>query len=285
MILSKKTLTLSFSPHHQATGIHVSPNTPISEIVKQLFREPQTKAINNNPWSHFIQYFFHQTSPLVPEPTAQSLSPPAVIVLNGGTAQLESELQQQLALVLQEGLAQFAAQEQITLITGGTEAGIFSLLGQGLEKWEHKAPCIGVCVDNLVAWQPPLRNLTDNDKRVPLEPHHSHFILVTGNHWGDELKMMSDLSEYLSQQCPLITIFAGGGEMTLHEMQNAVANNRQMILLKGSGRITDNVLAAQRGEQIEDERLQAIAQQGQIISYPLAKGARALQTLLREVLF
>ncbi len=46
--------------------------------------------------------------------------PRALLVLNGGTAEMEAELQAQLGQLLQDGLARIAAEGQITLITGGT---------------------------------------------------------------------------------------------------------------------------------------------------------------------
>lgn len=263
-----KTLTLSFSDSHQAIALYVPKNTAISEIIETLVVHNQTKI------SRFIQYFLQR------QPVNEFSSHP-VIVLNGGTAQLAPDLQQKLAVVLQEGLAQIVAKEKFTLITGGTDAGIFSLLGDGLNQWGIRAPCIGVCVAAKVIW---LSQHTVDKERVPLEPHHSHFLLVEGESWGDELKIMSELADYLSSASALITIFAGGGEMTLREMQNAVEKDRQMILLNGSGRITDQVLAASRGETVTDQRVQSIAQKGKIVSFSLDEGPQALQTLVRQCL-
>jgi len=241
--------TLTFSSSHQATMVQVSPDTPVAQIV-----------------------------------TALGLSfPHALVLLNGGTAQLAPSLQLQLTAILQDGLAKLASQRQVTLMTGATDAGIFSLLGQGFAKWKRTAPCIGVCVDTLVAWQPPFDNLSETDERIPLEPHHSHFVVVTGKDWGDELTTMYTLAKYLSQHCAPLNIFAGGGSITIKEMLTAVKQGRKMILLAGSGRATDSVLAAYRGEKVTDERFETIARQGTIIPVDISQGTNALEKVVREV--
>src|SRR4051812_30128479 len=68
----------------------------------------------------------------------------AVLMLNGGTAELGPDMKAQLDRILQEGIALVASEEQITIITGGTDAGIFAMLGQGIARWGRTAPCIGV---------------------------------------------------------------------------------------------------------------------------------------------
>ncbi|GEM_PF-7076454 len=276
-----ETLTLSFSPNRQASGIRVSQDTPASQIATTL---SQAKAVKKRGWQRLIPSFLNK-SPQAQNDSEELTSPRAVIILNGGTAKLEPDLEQKIATILQDGLAQVAAEEKITLITGGTEAGIFAWLGQGLGKMGRRAPCIGVCVDTQVAWQPPLQNLSQEDKRSPLEPHHSHFVLVAGTRWGNESDTMYQLAKHLSQNCPTLNIFAGGGQICQKEMQKAIAQGRKMILLEGSGRTTDGVLAALRGEKVEDERLQTIAQQGDIVPFDMAKGAAALRTLIRQLLF
>ena len=68
-------------------------------------------------------------------------------------------------------------------------------------------------------------------------------------------------------------------------MQAAVAQGRRIICLAGSGRTTDEVLAALQGKGIEDERLQTIVEQGNIMAFPIADGAKAFRALIRQLLF
>jgi hypothetical protein len=204
--------------------------------------------------------------------------PRAVMVLNGGTAKLAEPLQAHLAQALQDGLARVVADEHITVITGGTDAGIFQLFGQGLARWGRTAPCIGVAVADLVTWPGHTQG------EAPLEPHHSHFVLVDGKKWGDETQIMYALISTLTQACPSIAVFASGGEICIREMQMNVAQDRQMILLAGSGRATDDVLAARDGQPVDDARLPKIAQEGRIFSWPIAEKPAKLAALLRRAL-
>lgn len=204
--------------------------------------------------------------------------PRALVVLNGGTAQLDESLQQHLACAIQDGLARVVAEEQITLITGGTDAGIFQLFGQGRARWGQTAPCIGVAVADLVPWPGHPQG------EAPLESHHSHFVLVEGQNWGDETVTMYTLIKALAQHCPAITVFASGGEIAIHEMQANVAQGRRMIFLAGSGRATDAVLAARAGVPSEDARLQEIAEKGYIVAWSITEPPAILAALVCRLL-
>jgi hypothetical protein len=204
--------------------------------------------------------------------------PRALLVLNGGTAELEDQLKRQLGRQIADGLARAAAEEQITLVTGATDAGVFTLLGQGLNAWGRTAPCIGVTVDAL-----SLRPGHPQGE-APLEPHHSHFVLVEGQKWGDETKTMYAIVQELAHHSPSVTVFAGGGEVVKSEMEANVGLGRTMILLAGSGRTTDAVLAARAGQQQDDQRLAAIARAGNIIPFDIWQEPAALSDLLRRML-
>ena len=183
--------------------------------------------------------------------------------MNGGTAELSETLKTQLHRLLVDGLARVAAENAITLVTGGTDAGIFSLLGEGLEKWGRQAPCLGVTPSAPVTW--PGRS----EGETPLEPHHSHFIVVDGNDWGDETRTMYSVVQALSQDCSSIAVFAGGGDVTLREMRANVEQGREMILIAGSGRSTDAVLDIRAGATSSDPVLEEIAAKGRIVCFEI----------------
>lgn len=198
-----------------------------------------------------------------------------LIVLNGGTANLDPELRKKLEDVLIDGVAEIAAKENITFITGGTNAGVFNLLGQGLQKWQHHAPCIGVCVKQLA-----YDNIPEQ-----LEPHHTHFVMVDGQGWGDERETMYHLIAYMARYMTVVNVYAGGGEMTIREMQTAVAQNCTLLLLGGSGRATDKVLAAYQGQPVDDNRLKEIAKHPKLYSVQINEGTQNIQAMLRKLLY
>lgn len=237
--------TLRFSNSLQAYAVHVPTNVGVDQVVHALD---------------------------IPQPRA-------VLVLNGGTANLDSVLKAQLQRHIGEALACLAAEEHITLVTGATDAGIFGLLGHGLRVCGRTAPCIGVTVDALV--QHP--NQAQGD--VPLEPHHSHFVLIEGHSWGDETAVMYALVDALAQGCSSVAVYAGGGQIVLQEMEANIAQGRKMILLAGSGRSTDAVLRARAGQHTDDSRLLRIAQTGDILPFDITEEPAAFRVLLRQFLF
>jgi hypothetical protein len=274
-----ETLTLSFPDKHQSIGVRVAQDTDPSLIALTLTQSQLNKPLSQRILSVFLKNRSEKES----EQNDLITSPHALIIFNGGTAELEPALQKKLTVILQDGLAQIVVEEQITLLTGGTQAGIFALLGEGLGKWGRSAPCIGVCVENLVRWKAPLVKMA-KDKLIPLEPHHSHFVLVDGKKWGDELNTMYTLGEHLSKNCPTINIYAGGGQICKREMQTAIAQGRKMILLAGSGRLTDEVLKAHHGEEVDDEEIKEIAEKGDIVALNMSDGPEALRQLIKKLI-
>jgi hypothetical protein len=207
---------------------------------------------------------------------ALKLPPPrGLICLNGGTAELGQTLEMQLRRLLVDGLARVAAENAITLVTGGTDAGIFSLLGEGLAKWGRQAPCLGVTPSKPVTW--PGRS----GGETSLEPHHSHFIVVEGEDWGDETQTMYSVVQALSRDCSSIAVFAGGGNVTLGEMQANVKQDREMILIAGSGRSTDAVLDIRAGSTSPDQALREIASKGKIVCFEIDGSAEQFARVLQ----
>ncbi len=206
--------------------------------------------------------------------------PRGVLVVNGGTAKLEADLAAKLALLFENGLARVAAEEQLTIVTGATDAGIFTLLGKGLERWGRTAPCIGVTVASLVnlPGAPP-----SQEEREALEPHHSHFVLTAGEHWGDETSAMFALVEALSANAPSLATIAGGGSISRNE---ALANTRQhrpIIVLSGSGRFADELSAVVRNEaQSAKDDVAEIARDADISLFDLHQPPEQLARLVRQ---
>ena len=206
-------------------------------------------------------------------------APRGVLILNGGTAELAADLAAQLGAVLQDGLARVAAEDHLTVITGGTDAGVFHLFGEGLARWGRTAPCIGVAVAALVSYP------GHPGGEAPLEPNHSHFVLTAGRQWGDETATMYALAAALARDCPSLAVFAGGGEIALREMQANVAQGRAMLLLAGSGRNTDAVLAAAAGEPSGNADLDAVARYPGIVPAAIADDPAQLRATVRRLLF
>jgi hypothetical protein len=204
-------------------------------------------------------------------------APRGVLVLNGGTAGFSPELEARLGPLL-EGVARVAREEGLTTITGATDAGVFALFGTGLD---DRAPGvrIGVAPAELVTW--PGRGSATEDA-APLEPHHSHFVLVDGHEWGDELPTMMRLAAVLAAQAPSVALIAGGGDVTKRELAAHTQAGRDVIVLGGSGGLADDVAAAAAGKASGDPEVVEAVGSGRVSVLDLEAGPEQLADLIRS---
>ena len=192
-------------------------------------------------------------------------APPGTVVLNGSTAELDPDLHAELAALLgTDGLAGTVVERGLTTVTGGTDAGIFSLLGAAMAG--ARAPLVGVVPRRRVTWPggPP------GADRVPLEPHHSHFLVVDVDAWGDETPALLALADALGRHAPSVAVVCGGGPVTVAETLSHVRARRPVIVVEGSGRFADELVAAIRGAPC-DEATAEIAR-GDVTVCPLGSG-------------
>lgn len=207
--------------------------------------------------------------------------PRGTVVFNGSAAEIDHGLGEQLAAVVGEGgLAGTARRERLTVVTGGTDAGIFSILGRAMTN--RAAPLIGVAPGRLVTW--PGR-LAARGAGVPLEPHHSHFVLVDGEAWGDETEALLGLARALGGQGPSVAVVCGGGPVTRKEVLGHVRDRRPVVVLAGSGRFADELAAAVAGEG-EDlhPETSPIVRRGRLTICPIVGGGAALDQAVRAAL-
>ncbi len=164
-------------------------------------------------------------------------APRATVILNGGTAEVDRRWAPAL-----EALAGAAMRERLTVLTGGTDAGIFSLFGAALT--QPSAPLIGVAP-------------CDRDG-VPLEPHHTHVVLVQGDAWGDETPALLALAEALGRLAPTVAVICGGGPVTRREVAGHVRAGRPVIAVAGSGGVADEMESAVDAGSVVDAVLTAL---------------------------
>jgi hypothetical protein len=215
---------------------------------------------------------------------ALGLPPPRrLIALTGGTADLPTDLNHVLRRRLGEGLARVAIDERLTVVTGGTDAGIFTLFGEALGD-ERTAPCIGVSPADRVTW-PGRERLDPNpgdEEPVPLESHHSHFLLIAGGEWGVETDAMLSLIRALSTTCPSVAVLAGGGDIARREVLGHVRAGRNVIVLADSGRFADELADAIAGGPVGQAETAEIAATGLVTVVEGMEPPSTLAELVRE---
>lgn len=144
-------------------------------------------------------------------------APRATVVLNGTTG----DCHPRLAGVLGE-LAAAARRERLTVLTGGTDAGIFHVFGAAMGA--PTAPLVGVAPSNHAG--------------VALEPHHTHVALVEGDAWGDETPVLLALAAALA---PAVAVICGGGPVTRREVDGHLRAGRPVLAVAGSGGVADQL--------------------------------------------
>lgn len=150
-------------------------------------------------------------------------APRATVILNGSTAECDSTLGGVLA-----ELAGAVRRERLTVVTGGTDAGIFALFGAAMA--EPTAPVVGVA---------------PRDRHgVALEPHHTHYVLVDGDAWGDETPALLALAEALGRLAPSVAVVCGGGEGTRSEVAGHRRAGRPIVAVAGSGGVAGELAAS-----------------------------------------
>ncbi len=196
-------------------------------------------------------------------------TPRSVLVLNGGTSKITPRLENRLDPIFKE-LARLTIRHEITVVTGATNAGIFNLFGRAISReGGYKAPVIGVA---------------PHKAQQILEPHHSHFVLVENAGWGDETPVMYRLVKSLTRHCPSAALFVGGGLITIVEMLYNVDQKRQMILISGSERSTDEVVSTHNGKPTNKEDILRIARYGKIVPFDIDHPVREFKGLVQKLL-
>ena len=199
-------------------------------------------------------------------------APRAVVVVNGSTEEGTSASSVLVSAIV-DGVAATIVDEGWTAVTGATDAGIFSLLGRAAATaGSLPAPWIGVAPLALVSWPGhPSRSGSDV---VPLEPHHSHFVLVEGDRWGDETPALLALTAALGRTgAPTAAVIAGGGAVARQELSGHARAERPIVALRGTGRLADEIAEATGNDAPDGGELAGIVRSGQVIVCDVTDGA------------
>ncbi len=208
-----------------------------------------------------------------------------LIMIAGGAAQMEEAQRPLLAQLFTHGVAQFAVARKSLIIDGGSLSGVMELMGIGIAEQHSASPLLGVAPVGCVSY--PGQSLeAAHQERVPLDPNHSHFVLVETNEWGGETATMYELASLFSQGCPSVAILANGGAIAIQEVLYNVRQNRPIIVLEGSGRAADQMarLWQEKPTLISDPALAEIIQYGNIHLFPINSTAEALIQLMQDLM-
>jgi hypothetical protein len=198
----------------------------------------------------------------------------AFIFLSGGASEVSDAVSGQLRAVL-DALPRLVAQGlRLAVGDGGTRAGIMEWAGLVRRRSAGAFPLLGVAPAEEVT-------VAEEPGRTAIDPNHSHVVLVAnpewtrrrsaarargGGHWGAETEAMYEIFGRLSTGRASAALVVNGGAITLDEVERNLAQGRPIIVVAGSGRAADAIVAHVRGiEQPEPASRQlqdAVAQLG-----------------------
>ncbi len=204
---------------------------------------------------------------------------PTLVLVGGASGIGEADMIRLRQLFVEE-IAPLAQEIGIAVVDGGTDAGIMQLIGQARTQICGTFPLIGVAAIGTVILPnaaPP------NSEAAPLEPNHTHFVLVPGSNWGDESPWLSRLAGVLSDGFPSVTVVVNGGEITFQDVSNSVLEDRPVLTLDGTGRTADQLAAALRGEAT-DWRAKQLAASGKMHAIDLIEYPTRLTDVIRGIL-
>jgi SLOG in TRPM, prokaryote len=167
-----------------------------------------------------------------------------VLVIVGGASHLSDADYQKLDNLFTQLLAPLAEELGLVVVDGGTDAGVMQLIGRARAKIGGSFPLVGVAPSNKV--QLPQVEISDSHA---LEPHHTHFVLVPGNQWGDESPWIAEVASILAGSAPSMTLLMNGGQISLKDVQESIAEKRPVVVISGTGRLADRIATALQNPQ------------------------------------
>ncbi|NET08921.1 MAG: hypothetical protein F6K09_29420 [Merismopedia sp. SIO2A8] len=210
------------------------------------------------PTPHIIQVDSIQNLPGIVDNLDLGQDRPTMVLV-GGASKVSPEDFERIRLLFFEVLAPLAEELGLTIVDGGTDAGIMQLIGQARAKMSGTFPLIGVAPKGLVDLPNQPAPCPDS---APIEQHHTHCILIPGSEWGDESPWIAQVATLVAKGQPSVAVLINGGEVTWKDAQANVDLQRPVVVIAGSGRTADVLAEALLGLSVTDQRAQPLVKSG-----------------------
>lgn len=202
-----------------------------------------------------------------------------VLAVAGTTTDVAADVAVRLLPTLR-AVVDLAAAREIGLVTGGTDAGVFHLLGLALSTAPRRPPrVVGVAPDELVA-EPGDR---PSQNRAAADATLDVLVRVPGRRWGDETAALSRIVGCLAGAQPSALLLVGGGDVSRAELVEHLARGRPVVALTGSGRLADALGEglSRRGDPAPGDDLPALLATGDVATAPIDRPRVVCRRLAR----
>tara|TARA_B110001452_G_scaffold21628_1_gene17351 strand:+ start:612 stop:4946 length:4335 start_codon:yes stop_codon:yes gene_type:complete len=205
--------------------------------------------------------------------------PEVLLTVTGGAQDFQLAPDNQLAF--DRGIVSIASSAKAWIFTSGSDAGVMKLVGAAVSRNDVKLPVIGILPwgatngrDVLMTSKSQVANypsvgLTASRAGVPLNPHHTHFVLVDDGRegaesWGTEIGLRAELEAACAQTkgTPIVQLVVQGGPGTLATVLSTAMAGHAIVVLADSGGAataihdycTDGIMAVdERFRHLEDQ--------------------------------
>ncbi len=209
-------------------------------------------------------------------------SPRAVILLFGGAAGLDDSRKAHLATLFADGVIPLAAELGALIIDGGTQSGVMAMMGEAVARCPGTSQLLGIAPRGKIT-HPEIEGASAGSDGAPLEPNHSHFVLVESAEWGGETGKMLQVARAFN--VPSVAILVNGGAIAADEALQSVRNGWQLLAVEGSGRFADELSAAVRdGQSAKSVEVSKIVRSGRVALFHVDDPAQKLRDELRRML-
>ncbi|HEU0209447.1 MAG TPA: hypothetical protein VFQ78_10765 [Candidatus Udaeobacter sp.] len=208
--------------------------------------------------------------------------PHALIMVLGGAKGLDDSQKARLAGLFTNVIAPVAVELNALVIDGGTQSGVMAMMGEALARDGRRSQLLGIAPAGKITYpgHQSDANIVDG---TPLEPNHSHFVLVDSNEWGSETETMFKLAGALNVS--VVTMLINGGRIAGNEALQSVRNGWPVLVIEGSGRLADELGAAVRNGQSEKSaKVSEIARSGRVRLFHVNDPAEKLKVELHQIL-
>jgi SLOG in TRPM, prokaryote len=214
--------------------------------------------------------------------TLDIAQPHALIMVFGGAKGLDDSRKARLVELFTDAIAPAAAELGALVIDGGTQSGVMAMMGEAVARDGRRSQLLGIAPARKVTY-PGGPSDAGNADGAPLEPNHSHFVLVESGEWGGETGTMFELAQALN--VPVATMLINGGKITAGEALQSVRNGWQLLVVEGSGRFADELSAAARDGQVPKfVDISEILRSGRVTLFHVDDPAEKLKDELRRML-
>jgi hypothetical protein len=208
--------------------------------------------------------------------------PNALIIVFGGAKGLDDSRKTRLAELFSDAIAPAAAELGALIIDGGTQSGVMAMMGEAVARNGRRSQLLGIAPAGKVTYPDGLGE-ADIPDGAPLEPNHSHFILVDSDEWGGETGTMLQIARAF--KTTVVVMLVNGGPIAAEEALQSVRNGWELLVVEGSGRLADELSVAMRNPTLATSAtIKEITRSGHVKLFSIDEPAAGLKRQLQQIL-